>query len=105
MVNASAGFCQTVIFGPLLLAFGTEKGGAAGHGLLCYGGCTALAELTLSAVCLQLKLKITAFATGVYKVTDGGTAACYGFLQNMAAACNDSFPFLSGEATDLFLGV
>ena len=84
------------------MAFWAEKRGAAGHGFFNDYRRAIIAGLALSAVNLQLKLKVTAFATLVNKVTNGGAAAFNGFLQNIAAAFNDPAPLPDRKAAHLF---
>ena len=56
----------------------------------------------MSAVGLQLQLKVAAFAAFIDKVADCGAAAINGFLKNISAAFNDFGPFPRSEAAHLF---
>ena len=76
------------------LAFRAEKCGAACHGNSGDEAFAGFAGFSLPAVGLQLKLKVTAFAACVDKVTYCGAAACYCQLKHMVGNGNNLFPVM-----------
>ena len=87
------------------LAFLAEKCSPPGHCFLGDGGGAGITGLALSAVSLQLKLKVAAASALVDKVTDSGASTFNGFFKDMMGACNDFSPFGFRDQANLFFRI